>query len=273
MRVRVLCCFSATQTIPSGPAAASAGVPGTRNAATTCFADGSKRTANPSAVVVHSEPPTAERKPGAVVTDRRLRQRSAPRIQPTKRRTVPPECDPERAARLREAGGISPDSVTHATPCSYAGRPLRPSRVRTPTPRHSRTRRSTCAGQFATGVRATMRRRRGSMRYSMFVTSLATHTEPAATTIGQIPRAIRMRATTRFASRVDPHQAAGAVDGDPDRAETGRRTARAGTGNDPCDRLRSGRGRHSAPQDGRSDRQNQGKTHRPSYTRPPHTVP
>jgi hypothetical protein len=64
MRVSVLCCFSATQTIPSGPAAPSAGVPGTGIAATTCFADGSKRTANPSAVVVQSEPPMVERKPG-----------------------------------------------------------------------------------------------------------------------------------------------------------------------------------------------------------------
>src|SRR3954465_16061697 len=64
MRVRVLCCFSAPQTIPSGPAPTSAGVPGTGITATTCFADGSKRTANPSAVVVQSEPATAERKPG-----------------------------------------------------------------------------------------------------------------------------------------------------------------------------------------------------------------
>ena len=50
-------------------------------------------------------------KAGPVVTDRRPRQRSAPRIQPAKRRTVPPECDPEGAARLREAGGIPPDGV------------------------------------------------------------------------------------------------------------------------------------------------------------------
>ena len=63
-----------------------------------------------------------------------------------RRRTVPPECDPECAGRLRETGGFPPTAYTRDTLFLRVD-PATVPRSYGPTPRRSPTRRVTCAGQ------------------------------------------------------------------------------------------------------------------------------